>query len=107
MGIKTALIGTLALAVLAASSVGVAAHTAKEKAINAGAKQLTSEEIADLLVGKTVTAKSGEKRFLFHYSDDNVLSGKLIGGGWSGTGYYGITDDDRVCLSMSKEYTST
>ena len=103
MGIKTALIGTLALAVLAASSVGVAAHTAKEKAINVGAKQLTSEEIADLLVGKTVTAKSGEKRFLFHYSDDNVLSGKLIGGGWSGTGYYGITDDDRVCLSMSKD----
>ena len=71
--------------------------------MDAGAQRLTSEEIADLLVGKTVTGKAGEKRFLFHYSEDNVLSGKLIGGDWSDTGYYGITDDDRVCLSMSKD----
>jgi hypothetical protein len=40
---------------------------------------------------------------LFYYSDDNVLSGKLIGGDWSDTGYYGITDDDRVCLSITKD----
>jgi hypothetical protein len=103
MSFKAALIGTLAFALLAASSVGAAAETAKEKAMKAGAKQLTADEIADLLVGKTVTARSGEKKFLFHYSEDNVLSGKLIGGGWSDTGYYGITDDHRVCLSMSKD----
>lgn len=103
MNTRAALIGTWAIAVLAVSTVGAAAQTALEKAIDAGAKQLTSEEIADLIVGKTVTAKSGEKRFLFHYSMDNVLSGKLIGGNWSGTGYYGITDDNRVCLSMSKD----
>ncbi|RMH34741.1 MAG: hypothetical protein D6690_10085 [Nitrospirae bacterium] len=103
MSTKATLIGTLAVAVLAVSLVSAAAETAKEKAINAGAKQLTAEEIADLLVGKTVTARAGEKKFLFHYSRDNVLSGKLIGGGWSDTGYYGITDDNRVCLSMSKD----
>jgi hypothetical protein len=103
MSTKGVLIGTLAFVVLAVSSVGVGAETAKEKAMNAGAKQLTGEEIANLLVGKTVTARSGEKKFLFHYSKDNVLSGKLIGGDWSDTGYYGITDDNRVCLSMSKD----
>ena len=103
MSIRAALIGTLALAVLTASSVGAGAQTAREKALNAGAKQLSSSEIADLVVGKTVTAKSGKKRFLFHYSHQNVLSGKLIGGGWSDTGYYGITDDDRMCVSISKD----
>lgn len=103
MRLKATLIGTLALAILAMSALGAVAQTAKEKAIDAGATQLTSDQIADLLVGKTVTARSGGKRFLFHYSEDNVLSGKLIGGGWSGTGYYGITDDDRVCLSMAKD----
>ena len=100
---KAALMGTWVLAVLAVSSHGAAAETAQEKAINAGATQLSADEIADLIVGNTVTAASGEKRFLFHYSDDNVISGKLIGGNWSGKGYYGITDDNRVCLSMSKD----
>jgi hypothetical protein len=103
MSTKATLSGILAFAVLAVSSVGVAAETAKEKAMNAGAKQLTADEISDLIVGKTVTASSGGKKFFFHYSKDNVLSGKLIGGDWSDTGYYGITDDNRVCLSISKD----
>jgi hypothetical protein len=103
MSTRAALIGTLAFAVLAGSTVGAAAETAREKALSAGATQLTSDEIANLIVGKTVTAKSGEKKFLFYYSDDNVLSGKLIGGDWSDTGYYGITDDNRVCLSITKD----
>lgn len=100
---KVTLIGALALAALVVSAAGATAQTAREKAINAGAKQLSASEIADLVVGKTVTARSGKKRFLFHYSNDNVLSAKLIGGGWSGSGYYGITDDNRVCVSMSKD----
>ncbi len=103
MSTKASLIGALTLAVLAILSTDANAETEQEKAINAGAKQLTSEEIAGLVVGKTVTARSGEKKFYFHYSEDNVLSGKLIGGDWSGAGYYGITDDDRLCLSMSKD----
>jgi hypothetical protein len=93
----------LAFAILAGSSFAVLAETVKEEAMNAGAKQLTTEEIADLIVGKTVTARSGDKKFQFHYSKDNVLSGALIGGGWSDTGYYGIADDNQVCLSMSKD----
>jgi hypothetical protein len=103
MNTKASLIGALTFAVLAIPAIDANAATAQEEAINSGAKQLTSEEIADLLVGKTVTAKSGEKKFYFYYSEDNVLSGKLIGGDWSDTGYYGITDDDRVCLSITKD----
>jgi hypothetical protein len=103
MDLKSVAIGGLALLAVLVSSHDANAETDQEKAISAGATQLTSEEIADRIVGKTVMAKSGEKQFYFYYSEDNVLSGKLIGGDWSGTGYYGITDDDRVCLSMSKD----
>ena len=103
MSMKSAVIGTMAVAILAVSPVGAAAQTAKSKAIDSGAKQLTSMEIAKLVVGKTVTARAGKKRFLFHYSTDNVLSGKLIGGKWSGSGFYGITDDDRICISMGND----
>jgi hypothetical protein len=103
MSIKSMAIGALALLVVSISSHAANAATDEEKARSAGARQLTSEEIANLIVAKTVTAKSGEKRFLFYYSEDNVLSGKLIGGDWSDTGYYGITDDNRVCLSMTKD----
>ena len=99
----TALTGALAMAAVAVSSAGAAAETELEKAMQAGAARLTADQIAARLVGKTVTAVAGEKRFLFYYSTDNVLSGKLIDGGWSGSGYYGITDDDRVCVSMSKD----
>jgi len=100
---KTTLIGTLASALLALPAAGTAGETALERALDNGARQLGAEEIAERLVGKTVRATSGGKEFLFHYSEDNVLSGKLIGGDWSDTGYYGITDDDRLCLSMSKD----
>ena len=97
-----AVAGLAALLVLATSHV-VFADSDRQTAIKAGATQLTSEEIEALLVGNTVKAKSGQKVFFFHYSKTNVLSGKLDGGGWSDTGYYGITDDDRVCLSMTKD----
>ena len=97
-----AIAGLTAFLVLGVSHV-VFAQSERQAAINAGATQLTSEEIEALIVGKTVKAKSGEKVFYFHYSEDNVLSGKLDGGGWSGAGYYGITDDDQVCLSMAKD----
>lgn len=103
MSVRANLIGALTFAVLAASSIDAYAETEQERAMDAGANQLTSEEIAALIVGKTVTARSGEKQFYFHYSEDNILSGKLVSGDWSDAGYYGITDDDRVCLSISKD----
>ena len=74
-----------------------------DTALANGGSRLTADQIAAKIVGKTVTASLGEKRFLFHYSENNLLSGQLIDGNWSDAGYYGITDDDRVCLSMSKD----
>ena len=105
MNVKMALIGTLAFFVLAASSFGVSANwvSAKEKALNAGAQQLTSDEIAERFAGKTVTfvSATGDKKFLIYYSKDNDISGKLIGGNWSDTGFYGIADNNTICLSWN------
>ena len=103
MSVKSMAVAGLTALLVVAAPQAVFAETERQTAIKAGASQLTSEEIEALIVGKTVKAKSGEKIFYFHYSEDNVLSGKLEGGGWSGAGYYGITDDDRVCLSMAKD----
>lgn len=79
------------------------AETALDQALSDGGKVLVAQEIADLIVGKVVTARSGDKMFRFHYSDQNALSGEMTGGAWSDVGYYGITDGDQVCLSMSSD----
>ncbi len=97
------LLNTMVLALLVPPAAGAMAATDKQEALDAGARQLTSEQIADRIVDKTVTARLGDKRFMFHYSKDNVLTGEMIGGDWSDTGYYGIADNDRVCLSMSND----
>lgn len=97
------LLNTVVLALMVLPAAGAVAATEKQEALDTGARQLTSEQIADRIVDKTVTARLGDKRFLFHYSEDNVLTGEMIDGDWSDTGYYGIADNDRVCLSMSKD----
>ena len=103
MNLKATLIGTLAFVALAASSFGAAAESAKEKALSAGAKQLTSDEIAERIAGKTMTfvKASGDKKFLIYYSRDNDIAGKMVGGKWSDTGFYGIADNNTICLSWN------
>ena len=71
--------------------------------LDEGGRVLTSDEIAALVVGKVVTAKSGEKTFNFFYAPTNELSGELQGGGWSGTGAFAITDTDQICVSMAQD----
>ncbi len=101
MNFKSSLIGTLTIVALFASSFGAAAESAKEKALSEGAKQLTSNEIAERFAGKTVTfvSASGDKKVLVYYDHDNNIAGKKVGGGWSDTGFYGVADDDSICLS--------
>ncbi|PPI84534.1 hypothetical protein KEHDKFFH_09705 [Marinobacter maroccanus] len=99
---KATLLFTAMPAYLLMTSLAVA-DSEQQAAIDHGAVQLSSEEIEALVVGNTVTAKAGEKVFNFHYGTDNVIAGELVGGGWSGTGYYGITDQDSVCLSMAQD----
>ena len=99
MTLRSTLTGAACIAAL--TTVAAAGMTAMETAIEAGAKKLGSEEIAETMVGKTVkwVAASGNKRVLIHYGDDNAIEGRLIGGDWTGTGFYGVTTDDRICLS--------
>ena len=103
MNVKATLVGTLAFVALAASSFGAAAESAKEKTLKDGAKQLTSDEIAERIAGKTVTfvSASGDKKFLIYYSEDNDIAGKMVGGNWSDTGFYGIADNNTICLSWN------
>lgn|GEM_PF-1962167 len=97
-----ALAGTLTLTILAFASPAAAAATAKAQAVSAGARQLSSDEIAARLAGNTVTFVVGAKKGLLYYGENNDIAGKLIGKNWSDTGYYGITNDNRICLSWNK-----
>ncbi|MBB3185551.1 hypothetical protein FHR95_003141 [Halomonas fontilapidosi] len=101
MKIKISLVGIPAVVILASTSFSAAAETEMEEALDKGARQLTSDEIAERFVGKTGTwvSASGDRKIAIHYSEDNVLTGKLLGGDWSGTGYYGVTNDDSICVS--------
>jgi len=101
--LMTGLVMGLVMGLVTGAAADAAAKTAKQEALDDGARQLTADEIAGRIVGTTVTARRGDKEFLFHYSEDNVLSGRMIDGDWSDTGYYGIADNDRVCLSMSHD----
>lgn len=101
MDIKTTLTRTSAVFLLAASSFAVSAGTEKDEALSNGAKQLTADEIAERFTDATVTfaSASGDKRFLIYYGEDNDVAGKMLGGDWSDTGFYGVANDDSICLS--------
>lgn len=96
------IVGAAVAAAAAAAPLPASAGTTEEEAaLAAGAKRLTADQIAERFVGKTVTfvSASGDKRFLIHYGEDNDVAGKMVGGGWSDTGYYAVADDDSICLS--------
>lgn len=94
----------MAAAATAAAMAGAAlAGTELEADLGTGGTALTSDEIADLVVGRAVTAKSGAKTFRFYYEPGNRLTGELEGGGWSGAGAYAITDGNQICVSMPKD----
>lgn len=101
MNVKTTLIGIPAFVVLASSSFDAVAGTEMEEALDNGARQLTADEIAEQFVGKTGIwlSASGDRKMAIHYSEDNDLQGKQIGGDWSATGHYGIADNDSICVS--------
>lgn len=91
------------LTALAFASGAAFADTDLEAALEEGGERLTSDQIAELLVGNVVTARSGEKMFRFYYNPDNVIDGELTNGGWQGSGAFAITDTDNVCVSMAAD----
>lgn len=90
-------------AAMALTATTAIAGSDLEVAMDRGGERLTADQIAELLIGKTVTAKSGDKMFHFHYHPDNELAGELVSGGWQGTGAFAITDADQVCVSMAAD----
>lgn len=94
---------TISAMVVAMAAASAVAGSELDTALANGGSRLNSDQIADLIVGKRVTAKAGEKTFEFYYDPANVLSGTLQGGGWSGEGRYAITDGDHVCVSMAQD----
>lgn len=98
-GLKEAATG---LAILLAAGAA-SAETELDAALNSGGERLTSDQIAELLIGHVVTAKSGDKTFRFFYDPGNVITGELTNGGWKGTGAFAITDTDQVCVSMAAD----
>ena len=102
MTLKPAHITSLAaIAAIGFAGHGQAGMTAMETALANGADKLGSDEIAETMVGKTVkwVAASGDKEVLVHYGTNNTIEGRLIGGDWTGTGFYGVANDDQICLS--------
>lgn len=93
---------SLATAIVLSGSVAFA-ETDLETAISNGGEVLKANQIAELIVGKIVTAKAGKKTFRFFYDPSNVLDGELTNGGWKGSGVYAITDGDQVCVSMAAD----
>lgn len=92
-----------ALALLATTAVADA-DSAFQAAMANGGQRLDADAIAERIAGKTVTFRSadGAKTFLVYYGEGNEAAGRLLGGEWSDTGLYAITDADTICLSWAK-----
>lgn len=92
-------------AVIAITACGGSAYagTDLEDAISNGGDVLTSDQIAELIIGKVVTARAGEKTFRFLYDPGNIVQGELLNGGRSGAGAFAITDTNQVCVSMAAD----
>ncbi len=72
---------TIAATVVTLATVPALAGSELDTALANGGNRLNSDQIADLIVGKRVTARAGDKTFEFYYDPANVLSGALEGGG--------------------------
>lgn len=98
----SALFSAFALAVFLTAGGGEAvAATERENALDEGAKELSPDEIAETMVGKTGTwaSPSGDMKIEIYYGEENDLHGDMIDGDWSATGLYGVTTDGHVCVS--------
>ncbi|HKK28930.1 MAG TPA: hypothetical protein VKA18_00880 [Alphaproteobacteria bacterium] len=101
---STRLIGNSVAAICLMAAAGAsAAASEKQKALQQGARALAANEIAEVFVGNTGTwvSASGDKTVRIHYGRENKLSGELVGGDWSGAGFYGVANDDSICISWN------
>jgi len=103
MNTKSTIIGCLTVLALAGTSYGAQAGSAMRKALDNGATRLTADQIADRFVGRTGiwVSGSGDKKIAIYYGKKNDLSAEKVGGGWTANGYYGIANDDSICISWA------
>jgi len=94
------LIGLAAGLAAVTLATGAQAGSDLEKALEAGAERLTSDEIYEQFTGKTVTFvsdKTGAKYLVYYGTDNNIAGGKM-GGDTSNTGFHAVNDRNQMCL---------
>lgn len=99
------LIGLLAGLAMTGLATGAQAGSDLEKAMEAGAKRLTADEIAERLTGKTglFLVGGGDKRMMIYYGESNELVAKPVGGDSALTGFYAVTDRDMICIGWDNK----
>lgn len=98
---KSAIMSGLTALALIIFSGSAQAGSAMQAALDGGATRLTADQIADRFVGRTGIwiSASGDKKIAIYYGTHNDLRAQKTGGGWTGEGYYGIADNDNICIS--------
>ena len=94
------LMGLVAGITMLGLASGAQADSDIQKALEAGATALTSDEIAERLTGKTVTfisAKTGDN-FLVYYGENNSTAGRKVGSDKTKVGFHAVNDRDQICL---------
>ena len=88
------------LALLVPASVAHAG-SALEAAVAKGANRLTADQISKRFIGRTGIwlSADGKKQIAIYYGANNDLHAKKVGGGWTGNGFYGVTDSNRICIA--------
>jgi len=54
-----------------------------------------------VLIPRLWFPKDERQKVLWPTTVQLSLHGKLVGGNWSGTGYYGVANDDSICISWA------
>jgi hypothetical protein len=101
--IAKTMIGLVAGMSMLGIATGAQAGSDIEKALEAGATRLTSDEIAERFTGKTVTFvshKTGDK-FHVYYGKDNDIAGGKIGGDKSNVGFHAVNDRNQMCVGWT------
>jgi hypothetical protein len=87
-------------------ALSLTAHSASadntlQSALDGDAEQLVANEIAERFVGQTGTWVSGDgaRKIEIFYGEDNALFASPVDEAKQRSGFYGITDTDRICIS--------
>lgn len=98
---QSAIYTMLAALPLVLTAPGASAGDTLEQALDQGADRLDADAIVERFVGHTGTwvSPDGAKKINIYYGEDNGLFARPVGGEGQMTGFYGITDTDRMCIS--------